>query len=477
MVRGKALSDLDPLRGRLACPHCRVLVTATIPLQSGRDSGGGMDGKFRCTSCGTEYPAADCGRASIPWMFPDPGLAHLEWSARFRGFLQSVTDEHNQLNRALQNGRLSALGRQRINGALQAKRTFSQQVSELLGTIGLNSDNLVPAMTQLLADGVPGSQSLLSYVNNVFRDWAWDNGENEALFGGIDGLLASDGRDSPGVVLTLGAGAGRLAYDIHQNHSPGASILLDLNPLLLLAGARVVQGDTLHLHEFPIAPIDEQSVAVSHCCQSPDAIDVSQHGSFRFILGDAMRPPFVDGCVDTIITPWLIDILPQDLREFLPQLNRLLPVGGLWLNTGSLVFSNTDPCRQYSEKEVLEIVENCGFELTGIDHRTIPYLQSPRSAHGRTERIVSFTACKRHDVQLPQPKNRVPEWLTDTGLSVPTKMEYAVASSTHLLTAQVLAAIDGKRSVDAITEMVAREYSLPEDECSLAVRRILSEIR
>ena len=447
-----------------------------MTAQPGRQSDGEMDARFRCTSCAVEYPAADCGDATVPWLFPNPGVAHLEWSARFRGFLQSVTDEHNRLNRALQNRHLSSLGRQRINCALQAKRAFGQQVTGLLHTLGLNADNLVPAMTQLLADGVPVGQALLSYVDNIFRDWAWDNGENDALLGGIDGLLASDGRESPGVVLTLGAGAGRLAYDIHRKHSPEASILLDLNPLLLFSGARVVQGDALQLHEFPIAPLNENSVAVAQYCQAPKAIDVSPQGNFRFVLGDAMRPPFIDGCIDTVVTPWLIDIMAQDLREFLPQLNRLLPVGGLWLNTGSLVFSNSDPCRQYSENEVLEIVDDSGFDLTGLDHRTIPYLQSPHSAHGRTEQIVSFTARKRQDVQLPQTIDTLPEWLTDTSMSVPARPEFPIASSTHLLTAQVLAAIDGKRSVDAITEMVSREYSLPKEECSLAVCRILSGI-
>jgi len=55
--------------------------------------------------------------------------------------------------------------------------------------------------------------------------------------------------------------------------------------------------------------------------------------------------------------------------------------------------------------------------------------------------------------------------------------ETSIASSSHLLTAQVLAAVDGKRSIDAITKLVSREYNLPIEECSLAVRRILLGIQ
>jgi hypothetical protein len=44
-----------------------------------------------------------------------------------------------------------------------------------------------------------------------------------------------------------------------------------------------------------------------------------------------------------------------------------------------------------------------------------------------------------------------------------------------LLTAQVLAAVDGKRSIKAISKLVAREYDLSMEECVHAIRRILME--
>ncbi len=42
-------------------------------------------------------------------------------------------------------------------------------------------------------------------------------------------------------------------------------------------------------------------------------------------------------------------------------------------------------------------------------------------------------------------------------------------------TAQVLAAVDGKRSINAIAKLVARQYDLSMEECIHATRRILIE--
>lgn len=461
------------LQQRFACPQCGGKLARAGASLLEQDE----PPRRSCLTCKTDFPTFACGHAEIPWMYPDPNLAHLEWSARFKGFLQSATNEHNRLNHSLGDTLLTDTGRRRISSTLIAKREHRRQVSDLLAPFDLDADVMVPAMTELLADSLPRNQRLQSYADNVFRDWSWNNGENAALMNGIEGLLAADSRDSLGAVLTLGAGAGRLAYDAHLQFSPKLSVLLDLNPLLLSVGARIIQGQKVSLYEFPIAPLDEDSGAVLQNCSAPKRLGLGTADNFRFVLGDATCPPFANGSFDTVITPWLIDILPQDLREFVPQLNRLLPVGGLWVNTGTLNFVHDDPCRQYSEKETLELVEECGFEIVGIDHRTISYLKSPHSAHGRSERITSFTARKRRDVTQSGSSALMPEWLRDTALSVPMSPETSIASSSHLLTAQVLAAIDGKRSIDAITKLVSREYNLPIEECSLAVRRILLGIQ
>ena len=212
------------LLNRLNCPLCRTdddLIVESSPV-------------LRCPSCDTRYPLITCGDSWVPWLFRRPDVSQLEWSARYKGFLNLNAIEHNRLNRALHKSPSSDAARQRIEYAMHARREHQSQVEAVLAPLGLDGDVLVPAVTKTLHDKLPKNQSLTSYAANIFRDWAWDNGENEALLGAIADVLEADQRDDVGSVLTLGAGACRLSYDIHRRYSPSMSVALDFNPLLLL---------------------------------------------------------------------------------------------------------------------------------------------------------------------------------------------------------------------------------------------------
>ena len=382
-------------------------------------------------------------------------------------------NEYNRLNRALDKTLASKIARQRIKCAMRARREHRGQVASILAPLDLDGDVLVPAVTKTLHDKIPKNQGLTSYSDNVFRDWAWNNGENEALVDAVAEVVNADRRDTLGTVLTLGAGACRLPFDLHRKYAPVQSVVLDFNPLLLLLGCRVIHGDVLPLYEFPIAAFDDAMSGVLQQCQAPAELRADVAENFGFVFGDAANPPFAAQSFDTVVTPWLIDILPQDLQDFVPQLNRLLCDDGVWLNTGSLAFFHENPRRCYSESEVLELVEQNGFEIIAIDRRDVPYLQSPHSAHGRIEHVVSFAARKTAPVKCPAEPSRLPDWLVDVTRPVPGSTELVVESSSYLFVAQVTAAIDGKRSIQAIARMVAREYNLDMDQCVHAVSRIL----
>ena len=45
---------------------------------------------------------------------------------------------------------------------------------------------------------------------------------------------------------------------------------------------------------------------------------------FHLVLGDALRAPFPDGSFDTVVTPWLIDIITDDLPVLAARINNLL---------------------------------------------------------------------------------------------------------------------------------------------------------
>jgi hypothetical protein len=156
--------------------------------------------------------------------------------------------------------------------------------------------------------------------------------------------------------------------------------------------------------------------------------------------------------------------------------NRLLKTGGTWINTGPLAFRHRNEAWCYGEDEVLELVAANGFVIGASDRKAVPYLQSPASGRGRTERALSFSATKIADAPAPERVERHPAWLVDSTRPVPDLDELVVASRQRLLQAQILAAIDGKRSVAEIAYFVANRYGLQKSEAEGAVRRLLLEV-
>ena len=320
------------------------------------------------------------------------------------------------------------------------------------------------------------NQGLTSYYQNIFRDWAWHNGENEELFSAVSDVLGKHGESATRRLLTVGAGAGRLSLDLHRSWSPELSVAVDINPLLLLIASRMIHGETLSLFEFPVAPLDAETGAVLQQCATPETMSLPTDDCFQFVFADAMHLPFRAGSFDALVTPWLIDIIPENLRSFAPRMNHVLQEGGIWINTGSLAFAHSQPAWRYSQDEILEVIEDAGFEILDAKRRTLRYLQSPVSAHGRVEMVFSFSARKVRDVKPESPYRYLPEWLCNTKHAVPARPEHVFVSTDHLLRAQVIAAIDGKRSVAEIGRLVARQYDLSPDEATAAVKRILMEV-
>ena len=100
-------------------------------------------------------------------------------------------------------------------------------------------------------------------------------------------------------------------------------------------------------------------------------------------------------------------------------------------------------------------------------------MQSPLSAHGRTESVFSFSARKLKDVNQPKKYEYLPDWIRNTSESIPKHYDFEISASKFLLQAQVLSAIDGKRSIETIGKLVAKQYNLKIDESIHAVRQIM----
>jgi hypothetical protein len=319
-----------------------------------------------------------------------------------------------------------------------------------------------------LGTELPLNQGLSTYYPNLHRDWCWGDAENRAS---LDAVLAClPAGDAPRRLLVIGAGAGRLAYDLHQALRPSLSIALDFNPLFLLVAARILAGEPVDLYEFPIAPrsIADHALLRRHVAPEPPA------PGLELVLADASAPPFLAGGFDTVLTPWFIDVAGESVSRLLPRLNALLAPDGLWIHHGSLAFADASPAEAPSLEELLDALPEHGFERVRAFEAQQPYLASPASRHARLESVVTLAARKTRDAPAPAPGRELPEWLRRTDLPVPVLPQFRAQALSTRVYAFLLAMIDGERTIRDMARLMEQQKLMPADDAVPAIRRFLA---
>lgn len=448
------MTDANELQNYLACPRCDQ-----TPLTGG-------DQQYRCDACEIDFPAID----GIPWMFADPGASLGEWRNRLQLASQKLSHEISSLDADLKNKELHSLTRRRLKRYKTATEYHRRSLQTLLQPVDVQSLAGNYETYLALRTRLPPDQGLNTYYANVHRDWCWGDEENEASLSQVKAVLK--GNTALGETVVLGAGAGRLAYDLHMQTDTQTTIAVDFNPLLLLIAKSIVQGEQLKLYEFPIAPKSLEDGAVLRQLVAPEIV----RPGFHFVLGDVVRPPFAEGCFDTVVTPWIIDIVSEDLLKFAARINKLLKPGGRWVNFGSLAFTHPQHSRRYSPEETASIIAENGFSAPYISEATIPYMCSPASRHGRQEKVFSFSAAKERDVEGPERHRALPDWIVTGKESVPLTHSFRTQAMTTQIYSFIMSLIDGKRSIDDMSGILEKQQLMTRDEAVPAIRSFLTKM-
>jgi hypothetical protein len=242
--------------------------------------------------------------------------------------------------------------------------------------------------------------------------------------------------------------------------------------MLLLIASLVTRGEQLKLYEFPIAPKSLEDDAVLRTLSAPEVV----RSDFHIVAGDALRPPFAPQAFDTVITPWLIDIITEDLPGLAARINGLLKSGGRWINFGSLAFTHPDRARRYSSEETTAIISESGFTDPYVAEATIPYMCSPASRHGRREKIFSFAAKKERNVKTPARYCALPDWIVTGKDPVPLTTSFRTQAMTTQIYSYIMALIDGKRTISDMAEILEKQRLMTRKEAEPAIRSFLTRM-
>jgi hypothetical protein len=436
-----APSDFHDL---LACPRCDA------PLADG-------DGAWRCAGCRVDFPHV----AGLPWLFAEPNAALGEWRGRLHFSLQKLERDRQQLAAALTSSTLRAATRARLESLEHATRDHAARLRALLAPLELEQRASSYETYLALRTRLPADQGLTTYHANIHRDWCWGAAENDASFTALEAALRAAPQNR---ALVLGAGAGRLAYDLHMRTTATTTVALDFNPLLAIVADTVSRGSTLELYEFPLAPRAEP--ALLRTLAAPAAA----RPGLVHVLGDALRPPFRRGAFDTVVTPWLVDILPERFDVLCARINTLLADGGRWLNFGSLSFHDPDPAARYGVDECRAALADSGFDDVVIEEHEIPYLSSPASRHARREHIVSWSARKQRETKKVPRYQALPEWLVRGTDPVPLSDSFRSQAAATRIHAFLMSLIDGRRSIKDMATLIVEQRLMTAAEAEPALR-------
>ncbi|MFO0632263.1 MAG: methyltransferase domain-containing protein [Nannocystaceae bacterium] len=445
-----ALAELDWLAA-LRCPRCLGGLLPGEPL--------------RCDTCGVGYPSV----GGIPVLIEHAYDAIDQWRFRLGEFRHTMESTRARIVVDLATKPLHASTRARLQRLAESLERHRDLVTAHFAAAGI-----VPAKrTVPESPGVPGEGSVTSYFHQVHRDWGWDaegSQENHRALEVVASVLAPP----LGRTLVIGAGACRLASDLHRAGGASVTFAIDINPLPLLLASRVLTGERVPLLELPLGPIDLAHVCVERELVAPAALPPG----FVPLFADAFAPPFADGSFDTVVTPWFIDEVPSDLATYLPVVHRLLRPGGQWIDHGPLIYhpNHTELPARYPSDELFALVESAGFRIAERRMDRMVYMQSPACTRGRIEAVFTFRAHRGDAPAQPVAVAEQPAWLRDPDLPIPRFAGLAGYRPPHAFFAAVVAAIDGQRSARAIAQSIVDSHRVPQQAALPGVQACLAEV-
>ena len=397
----------------------------------------------------------------IPYLFKNPELFFLQWAARFD--LRS-----KQITRHLELGEKTPQG-SRLRRVTQAEQTnwerLKSLVPELLQKCG-TQDTSTHTSLSVLGSRIAATQHLESYWDTAFRDWSWGASEVQSTLQWIGSAVQRDWKTA----AILGSGAGGLASRLATQNSTTAWWAVDINPALLQVHRRMNLGEALSLFEIPLNPKGMDHVAYEQKLSASGP----KPSNLTLLASDALQPCFRPKSLDAVLTSWFVDIIPEDFKSFARRINPLLCPGGTWIIHGPQGFSNPFSSSSYTDEESCQILKDSGFEVISLEQREQPYLHSPHGRQKRLEQVSLIVALKKSQCQAPAAYSSDPDYLVHRDQPIGPLSEFEEWIIDSRARAEILSAIDGKRSFNEIAKLISHHYRIAEADAAVILTQLLT---
>ncbi|MEJ7733555.1 MAG: hypothetical protein WKG00_30715 [Polyangiaceae bacterium] len=403
-------------------------------------------------------------------LLPDANAARAQWRWRLHDFQASNADVRANLLAQLATEQMLPATRRRLELLRTHLETHEQRLTALLAEAGVRAEKRGAPDSA----AVPGEGTITAHYEQLHRDWSWDADGNTEAAEAAEAVAAVLPADAAlGRMLVLGAGAARLARDVHVRHRATSTLALDINPLPFVVARRVLAGQSVELLEFPVRPARSDLPCVNRVLRSDQPVAEG----VRLLVADGLAPPVAPGSFDTVLTPWFVDQVPRDAATLLPVIHAALREGGTWIQFGPLIYQphHTRLAHRYCQDELAELTAAAGFVIERSTAQRMGYLQSPAGSQGRTELVITWAA-RKAGPPAPRAPAETPPWLVDLLLPVPRLPGMDAYVAPHAMFAAIVALVDGRRCVLEIASVLANKHGLPGDRADAAVQTALKMI-
>ena len=250
-------------------------------------------------------------------------------------------------------------------------------------------------------------------LKQMVRDWSQEGAEERKLAYDpiIEAVVSRVPRNRR--VLVPGSGLGRLAFELTQR---GYACQGNEFSYFMLIPAHFILNCTERIHQHALFPFVHSASNwrsagdMLRCIHVPDVLPSSlpEEADFSMVAGEFVEvyaKPEEHGAWDVVATCDFMETAKNVLR-YLEVINAVLPIGGLWINVGPLLWHfehDTEPSLELTLEELLALAVECGFEVE--ERRTLApqtYTGAPLSMLSH-HYVPEFWVCKkvRHHPMAP----------------------------------------------------------------------------
>ncbi len=454
----------------LACPNCQA------PAHTPNEKTGFNPAQNHCHKCQQSF----FDLQGMPCWF-DVGLVQQQlWQTLYAKAIQ-LGETNLEKSQSIDTSAMLASSLQRYQLIEHSNQSIVKAIDTLLSEAGLHKQ-IHPNFAK------HDASRMLQYFELLLRDWAWDNAisaennENSRELGRISRALDAcraylNNNIELGDVWVMGAGAGRLSWDMHtQLRAPddhSSTIALDTNPVLITLAHRLIsEQKAWQLTE--LHPNPQRNLPLARVWDIQPPADTDERAKHWYaVAANAWRPPLKAASFDTIVTPWFMDVNGREVPHLIAQVQKYLKPGGLWLNTGPLLYSPDIPDHlRYSHDEIIELIELAGFTVVYQNSVKSLYLNTPLSDEERVDQIWTFAAiAPPTDWQATSKQGQAPAWIILPHLAIPA--ETALNTHGNPVLEHLAAQVDGCNSVNAIAEKMRANLSADKDPVEVVRKAFL----